>query len=37
MTVPGDWQGTSEAPLLLIWDSGSEAMVWSVDGEPQQV
>lgn len=27
----------AEAPLLLVWDSGSEAMVWTEDGEPQQV
>ena len=24
-------------PLLLVWDSGSEAMVWSEEGQPLQV
>ena len=36
MRVPDDWVGV-EGPLLFSWDSGSEAMVWSVDGQPQQV
>ena len=37
VTVPADWPASTEEPTLLVWDSGSEAMVWTEDGEPQQV
>ncbi|GAX76602.1 hypothetical protein CEUSTIGMA_g4048.t1 [Chlamydomonas eustigma] len=36
ITVPDEWEALSDTPLLLSWDSGSEAMVWTEDGEPQQ-
>jgi len=39
ISVPLDWVSSedTEAPTLLVWDSGCEAMVWTEDGEPQQV
>ncbi|KAI1319805.1 Glycoside hydrolase, 38 vacuolar alpha mannosidase [Mortierella claussenii] len=33
VTVPRDWAG---AQVELLWDSNSEAMVWSSDGVPRQ-
>ena len=36
LVVPFEWKTYFDAPLLLEWDSGSEAMVWSEEGEPQQ-
>ncbi len=34
-SVPPEWSD-GDAPLLLCWDSGSEAMIYSEDGQPQQ-
>lgn len=33
ITVPNDWAGEH---VELIWDSSSEAMIWSTDGIPRQ-
>ncbi|KAG0307665.1 hypothetical protein BGZ98_010134 [Dissophora globulifera] len=33
ITVPREWAGE---PVELLWDSSSEAMVWSMDGVPRQ-
>ncbi|KAG0023171.1 Glycoside hydrolase, 38 vacuolar alpha mannosidase [Podila clonocystis] len=33
LSIPADWAGEQ---VDLIWDSGSEAMVWSTDGIPRQ-
>ncbi|KAG1674212.1 hypothetical protein FOA52_013832 [Chlamydomonas sp. UWO 241] len=35
VTVPASFAGLP-GPILLVWDSGSEAMVYTEDGEPQQ-
>lgn len=31
--MPPDWKGEE---VLLVWDSNSEAMIWSTDGKPLQ-
>ncbi|KAI8597961.1 glycosyl hydrolases family 38 N-terminal domain-containing protein, partial [Dissophora ornata] len=33
ITVPREWAGE---PVDLVWDSSSEAMIWSMDGVPRQ-
>lgn len=33
LSIPVEWVGEQ---VDLIWDSGSEAMVWSTDGIPRQ-
>jgi alpha-mannosidase len=36
LVIPPEWKTNLDYPLMLEWDSGSEAMVWSQAGEPLQ-